>query len=134
MKIQLLALTVAAMLVGCGNNSDLPDPSAAQVQAADSAYQDLAQRDFDKFLQYLDPKLQAHFAENPKILKKFASAIPKDQMKSKTLMNKQMQSATEYKISYEIAYPKNLVQYDVSFDQPNGSAKINNINIQVFGE
>jgi hypothetical protein len=37
-------------------------------------------------------------------------------------------------VSYEIAYPKNLVQYDVSFDQPNGSTKIRNFNIQVFGE
>lgn len=134
MKTQLLACAVVFSVVGCGNQQDLPDPSAAQIQAADVAYQNLKQRDFEQFVQHLDPKLQAHFAENPKRLKKFASSIPKDDMKSKTLMSKQMPSATEYKVSYEIAYPKNLVQYDVSFDKPNGSAKITNINIQVFGE
>lgn len=134
MKIQLLALSTALALLGCGQQQDLPDPSAEQVQAADAAYQDLSQRDFEKFVQHLDPKLQVYFEENPKVLKKFASAIPKDSMKSKTIMKKTMQSAAEYKVSYEIAYPKNLVQYDVSFDKPQGSPKINNINIQVFGE
>ena len=133
MKTQLLALSAVLALVGCGQQ-DLADPSAAQVQAADAAYQDLSQRDFEKFVQHLDPKLQSYFAENPKVLRKFASAIPKDTMKSKTIMSKSMPNVNEYKVSYEIAYPKNLVQYDVSFDQPNGSAKINNINIQVFGE
>ena len=85
-------------------------------------------------MHYLDPKLQAHFEQNPKILKKFATAIPKDVIKSKTLMTKRMENPQEYTVSYEISYPKNLVQYDVSFNQPNGSTKINNINIQVFGE
>jgi hypothetical protein len=134
MKTQLWACAAVLGFVGCTQQPDLPDPNAAQVQAADAAYQDLSQRDFEGFIEHLDPALQTYFAENPKVLRKFASSIPKDQIKSKTLMSKQMQSETEYKVSYEIAYPKNLVQYDVSFDQPNGSAKINNINIQVFGE
>ena len=134
MKTQLWACAAVLGFVGCTQQPDLPDPNAAQVQAADAAYQDLSQRDFEGFIEHLDPALQTYFAENPKVLRKFASSIPKDQIKSKTLMSKQMQSETEYKVSYEIAYPKNLVQYDVSFDQPNGSAKINNINIQVFRE
>jgi hypothetical protein len=134
MKIQVLACSVVLALVGCAQQQNLPDPSSAQAQAADAAYQDLGQRNFEKFVQHLDPKLQDYFEENPKILKKFASAIPKESIKSKTIMSKTLQSENEYKVSYEIAYPKNLVQYDVSFDKPNGSEKITNINIQVFGE
>lgn len=133
MKTQLLACGAVLALAGCGQQ-DLADPSPAQAQAAEAAYQDLSQRDFEKFVQHLDPKLQAHFTENPKLLKKFASSIPKETIKYKKIMSKSMPNAGEYKVSYEIAYPKNLVQYDVSFDKPSGSEKITNINIQVFGE
>ncbi len=134
MKTQFMLCATVVALVGCSKQQDLPDPSAAQAQAAEMAYQQLSQRNFEQFMHYLDPKLQAHFEQNPKILKKFATAIPKDVIKSKTLMTKRMENPQEYTVSYEISYPKNLVQYDVSFNQPNGSTKINNINIQVFGE
>ena len=134
MNIKLWAISSLVGLVGCAEQQNLADPSAAQVQAAEAAYQDLSARNFEQFMQHLDPKLQAYFQENPRVLKKFASAIPKEHIKSKALMSKRMQSEAEYKVSYEIAYPKNLVQYDVSFDRPNGSTQINNINIQVFGE
>lgn len=134
MKTQFMLCATVVALVGCSKPQDLPDPSTAQAQTAEMAYQQLSQRNFEQFMQYLDPKLQAHFEQNPKILKKFATAIPKDVIKSKTLMTKRMENPQEYTVSYEISYPKNLVQYDVSFNQPNGSTKINNINIQVFGE
>ena len=55
-------------------------------------------------------------------------------------IEQQANQGKQYKISYEIAYPKNLVQYDVSFDAVANSAtttqqpKIRNLNIQVFGE
>ena len=71
-------------------------------------------------------------------MKRFSRWIPQGEYKSKSLRTKQIEEATnqpsQYKVSYEIAYPNNLVQYDVSFDKPNGSDKIRNFNIQVFGE
>jgi len=82
--------------------------------------------------------LQTQFKDNEKLMKRFSRSIPQGEYKSKTLMTKEIEEATnqlgQYKVSYEIAYPENLVQYDVSFDKPNGSNKIRNFNIQVFGE
>ncbi len=53
-------------------------------------------------------------------------------------MTKEIEEATnqpgQIRSANEIAYPENLVQYDVSFDKPNGINKIRNFNIQVFGE
>ena len=87
---------------------------------------------------HLEPELQQYFQENQRVMKKFTSAIPKDTECSRTLMTKKIEQqanhSQQYKVSYEIAYPENLVQYDVSFDKPNGSNKIRNFNIQVFGE
>ena len=111
----------------------MADPSLEQTTAAEVAYQDLRKGHFDEFLNHLDPKLQSHFQENPKLMQKFSRVIPQGDYKSKTLMVKSFDQRSEFKVSYEIAYPGNLVQYDVSFDKPNGSTKIHNLNIRVFG-
>lgn len=138
MHIKLCCVATVLALSGCSNSmKDIANPSAAQEQAAEMAYRNLRDGQFDDFLTHLEPELAAHFQDNQKIMKKFAREIPKGEYKSKTLMVKQIEKSTaapsQYKVSYEIAYPKNLVQYDVSFDQPNGSTKIRNFNIQVFG-
>ncbi|WP_171266081.1 DUF4878 domain-containing protein [Acinetobacter sp. LoGeW2-3] len=139
MKTKLMLLAGLSVLAGCSNNAkQVPDPSAAQVQAAEIAYKDLRDGKYEEFLSYLDPKLQQYFQENQKTMKKFSHSIPEGEYKSKTLMVKTFVEGTgklsEYKVSYEIAYPNNLVQYDVSFDKPNGSAKIQNFYIRVYGE
>jgi len=139
MKTRLMLLTAAIALSGCNNAMDsMPDPSPEQEKAAQVAYEDLRDGKYDEFLAQLEPKLQAEFQNNEKIMKRFSRSIPQGEYKSKTLMTKEIEEATnqpgQYKVSYEIAYPENLVQYDVSFDQPNGSTKIRNFNIQVFGE
>ena len=138
MQSKLWLLTSVLALSACDNSmKDIPDPSAAQAQAAEVAYNDLRDGKFEDFLAHLEPELQTHFKENEKIMKKFSHQIPKGEYKSKTLLIKQVQESTaepsQFKVSYEIAYPKNLVQYDVSFDKPNGNTKIRNFNIQVFG-
>lgn len=138
-SIYALGLSSVVLLSACNSQqSSVPDPSPAQVQAAEMAYQDLRDAKFDEFLVQLTPELQQQFQDNPKVMKKFSHSIPKGDYKSKTLMlknfNEQISKGSEYKVSYEIAYPGNLVQYDVSFDKPNGSSKIQNFNIRVFGE
>lgn len=136
----VLALSVLSfsLLTACSDAVQVADPSPAQVQAAELAYNDLRDGKYDEFLAQLDPKLQRYFNENPKLMKKFSYSIPEGQYTSKTLMVKHFEEKSgqpsEYKISYEIAYPKNLVQYDVSFDQPNGGTQIQNFNIRVYGE
>lgn len=139
MKTRLMLLSAAIALSGCNNAMDsMPDPSPEQEKAAQVAYEDLRDGKYDEFLAQLEPKLQAEFQNNEKIMKRFSRSIPQGEYKSKTLMTKEIEEATnqlgQYKVSYEIAYPENLVQYDVSFDKPNGSTKIRNFNIQVFGE
>jgi hypothetical protein len=136
-KMGFSLCTVAMMFVGCQPTQQLADPSAAQEQAAFTAYEHLKEGQFDDFLSQLEPTLQAHFQDNQKVMKKFAASIPKQQYSSKKILIKQMaeeQGKSHYKVSYELKYPQNLVQYDVSFDAPNGSEKIRNFNIQVFGE
>ena len=132
------ALGSAFVLSACGlEQSTVADPSPAQVHAADVAYQDLRDGKFDAFLAQITPELQQQFQDNPKVMKKFSHSIPQGEYKSKTLMVKNVVAnaqGSEFKVSYEIAYPNNLVQYDVSFDAPNGSDKIQNFNIRVFGE
>ena len=138
MKTQSMLLAAAVALSGCNSMDNIPNPSPEQEQAAQLAYEDLRDGKYDEFLDHLEPQLQTQFKDNEKLMKRFSRSIPKGEYKSKTLMTKQIEEATnqpgQYKISYEIAYPNNLVQYDVSFDQPNGSNKIRNFNIQVFGE
>ncbi|MGE8537964.1 MAG: DUF3887 domain-containing protein [Acinetobacter sp.] len=136
-KFMLLAATVA--LSGCNSTDNIPNPSPEQEKAAQLAYDDLRDGKYEEFLDQLEPQLQTQFKDNEKLMKRFSRSIPQGEYKSKTLMTKQIEEATatqpgQYKISYEIAHPNNLVQYDVSFDQPNGSNKIRNFNIQVFGE
>lgn len=135
MKSKLLLIGSICSLLGCQQTQPVADPSAAQQQSAHSAYIDLRDGKFDAFMQHLEPELQTHFQSNEKLMRKFSKAIPEGEYKSHTLMTKQVDEAgKQYKVSYEYAYPKNLVQYDVSFDQAGGSTKIRNLNIQVFGE
>lgn len=118
--------------------AQLEDPSAAQAQVAEAAYNELRDGNYDVFLSHLKPELQQYFKDNQKVMKKFSHAIPEGAYKSKTLLVKKMETPAgkpqEFKVSYEIAYPNNLVQYDVSFDRPNGDTQIQNFNIRVFGE
>ena len=54
------------------------------------------------------------------------------------IVSKKIEKSTDkpslYTVTYEYSYDKNLVQYDVSFDKPNGSTKIRKLNVAVFGE
>ena len=138
MKTKLMLLAAAVALSGCNSMDNIPDPSPEQEKAAQLAYEDLRDWKYDEFLDQLEPQLQTQFKDNEKLMKRFSRSIPQGEYKSKTLMTKEIEEATnqlgQYKVSYEIAYPENLVQYDVSFDKPNGSNKIRNFNIQVFGE
>ncbi|WP_179988948.1 MULTISPECIES: DUF3887 domain-containing protein [unclassified Acinetobacter] len=138
MKTKLMLLAAAVALSGCNSMDNIPDPSPEQEKAAQLAYEDLRDGMYDEFLDQLEPQLQTQFKDNEKLMKRFSRSIPQGEYKSKTLMTKEIEEATnqlgQYKVSYEIAYPENLVQYDVSFDKPNGSNKIRNFNIQVFGE
>ncbi|QOW53455.1 MULTISPECIES: DUF3887 domain-containing protein [Acinetobacter] len=137
-----MGLSVLA-LAGCDQLGQkvmdaIPNPSPQQEQVAQAAYDNLRDGEFEQFLNHLEPELKSHFQDNQKVMKRFAKVIPKGEYKSRTLMTKSIETGSnqpgQYKISYEYAYLKNLVQYDVSFDQPGGSSKIRNLNIQVFGE
>ena len=138
MKTKLMLLAAAVALSGCNSMDNIPDPSPEQEKAAQLAYEDLRDGKYDEFLDQLEPQLLTQFKDNEKLMKRFSRSIPQGEYKSKTLMTKEIEEATnqlgQYKVSYEIAYLENLVQYDVSFDKPNGSNKIRNFNIQVFGE
>ncbi|MCO8060558.1 DUF3887 domain-containing protein [Acinetobacter lwoffii] len=138
MKTKLMLLAAAVALSGCNSMDNIPNPSPEQEKAAQLAYEDLRDGKYDEFLDQLEPQLQTQFKDNEKLMKRFSRSIPQGEYKSKTLMTKEIEEATnqpgQYKVSYEISYPENLVQYDVSFDKPNGSNKIRNFNIQVFGE
>lgn len=138
MKTKLMLLAAAVTLSGCNSMDNIPNPSPEQEKAAQLAYEDLRDGKYEEFLDQLEPQLQTQFKDNEKLMKRFSRSIPQGEYKSKTLMTKEIEEATnqpgQYKVSYEIAYPENLVQYDVSFDKPNGGNKIRNFNIQVFGE
>ena len=138
MKTKLMLLAAAVALTGCNSMDNIPNPRPEQEKAAQLAYEDLRDGKYEEFLDQLEPQLQTQFKDNEKLMKRFSRTMPQGEYKSKTLMTKEIEEATnqpgQYKVSYEIAYPENLVQYDVSFDKPNGSNKIRNFNIQVFGE
>ena len=138
MKTKLMLLAAAVALTGCNSMDNIPNPSPEQEKAAQLAYEDLRDGKYEEFLDQLEPQLQTQFKDNEKLMKRFSRSIPQGEYKSKTLMTKEIEEAInqpgQYKVSYEIAYPENLVQYDVSFDKPNGGNKIRNFNIQVFGE
>lgn len=116
----------------------LPDPSASQAQAAQGAYDDLRAQNFDQLMTRLEPELQAKFDGNEKQMHKFARGLPKAEYKTKKIVAKNMVKSTgqpsKYTVTYEYAYEKNLVQYDVSFDQAGGSDKIRDLSVSVFGE
>ncbi len=144
-KVALIFAATMLSLVGCKQSQDqVPEPTAAQQQVAFAAYDQLRDGEYEQFLTHLEPELQQYFQDNQRVMKKFSKSIPKDAERSRTLMTKKIEQqanqSKQYKISYEIAYPKNLVQYDVSFDAVANSAtttqqpKIRNLNIQVFGE
>ena len=83
-KLMLILATLG--LTACGTTEELPNPSAAQEQAAWEAYEDLKDGQYQDFLQHLTPELQQHFASNEKMMRKFSHSIPKVESKSKTLM------------------------------------------------
>jgi len=143
MKIKLVALSTVIFLASCdqiGKNAlnSVPDPSVEQEQVAQTAYDHLRHSEFELLTENFAPELKAKFNENGKELKKFARALPKEDYKSKKIVAKHFEEGksqpSQYKVSYEYAYPKNLVQYDISFDQAGGSTKIQDINVQIFGE
>ena len=143
MKVKILLLSSLFVLAGCDKLGQkamdaIPNPSPAQEQVAADAYNDLRDKKFDQFLMYLEPELQAEFNKNTKTLHKFASALPKSELKHKKIVSKKIEKSTDkpslYTVTYEYSYDKNLVQYDVSFDKPNGSTKIRDLNVSVFGE
>lgn len=138
MKMKHWCLASSLMVVvGCANNETAEQPSVAQEQSAHAAYEKLRDGDFEQFKNHLEPELQTYFQDNEKIMKRFSKSIPKKTYKSRQLMSKTIEQdqkgQSQYKLSYEYAYPNNLVQYDVSFDRAGGSDKIKNVNIQVFG-
>lgn len=143
MKIKLLALTSVLFLASCDEIGKkamdaLPNPSPEQEQVAQITYDHLRHSEFDLLTENFEPELKEKFENNGKEFKKFAHALPKEEYKTKKIVAKNIQKSTEkpstYTVSYEYAYPKNLVQYDVSFDKAGGSTKIRDINVQIFGE
>jgi len=110
MKTKLMLLAAAVALSGCNSMDNIPDPSPEQEKAAQLAYEDLRDGKYDEFLDQLEPQLQTQFKDNEKLMKRFSRSIPQGEYKSKTLMTKEIEEATnqlgQYKVSYEIAYPK----------------------------
>lgn len=142
MKLQLLTFASMFVLTACDQLDSqsfdaTPNPSPEQEQMAQMAYDHLRHAEFDLLIENFSPELKAKFQQNGKELKKFAQDLPKENYKSKKIVAKHIDqeapSEGRYTVSYEYAYPKNLVQYDVSFAQV-GSHKIRDINIQIFGE
>ncbi len=143
MKVKILLLSSLFALAGCDKLGQkamdaIPNPSPAQEQVAVGAYNDLRDKNFDEFLTYLEPELQAEFNKDTKTLRKFSYVLPKSELKHKKIVSKKIEKSTDkpslYTVTYEYSYDKNLVQYDVSFDKPNGSTKIRKLNVAVFGE
>ena len=144
MKANFLLLGCVIALSGCDQIGQkalnaIPDPSVEQTEVAQAAYDQLREGNFDKLYTYFEPELKAKFEQNEKELRKFARGIPKQDYSRKNIVAKHIEKSTEkpslYTVTYEYGYTnKNLVQYDVSFDKPEGSNKIRDFNISVFGE
>jgi hypothetical protein len=143
MKLKYAVLASALALAGCDKLGQqamnaIPDPSPSQAQAAQAAYDDLREQNFDQLMPRLEPELQARFNGNEKQMHKFARGLPKENYKTKKIVAKNMVKSTgqpsKYTVTYEYAYEKNLVQYDVSFDKAGGSDKIRDLSVSVFGE
>ena len=144
MKMKLVALSAVMFLASCDQIgkqalNSVPDPSPEQEQVAQAVFNHLRYAEFDALTENFTPELQAKVSEkNNKKLKKLAKSLPQVDYKTKKIVSKHFTEAegkpSEYKVSYEYAYPDNLVQYDVSFDKAGGSTKIHDINIQIFGK
>lgn len=95
---------------------------AQRKQAAQAAYDDLRAQNFSQLMTRLEPELQRRgFIGNEKEMHKFARGLPKENYKTKKIVAKNIVKATnqpsKYTVTYEYAYDKNLVQYDVSLRQ-----------------
>lgn len=142
MKAQVMMFTCLLSLVGCeqiGKTAfnSVADPSAKQQKSAEQAYNALEEKNVDAFYQQLTPELKAKFMQDEKTVRKFSSSLPKTALKDKKIVSKHYDEKSQnpqYTVTYEYRYDQNLVQYDVTFDQPNGSDKISQLNIAVFGE
>ena len=144
MKANFLLLGCVIALSGCDQIGQkalnaIPDPSEAQAEVAQVAYDQLREGNFDQLYVYLEPELKAKFMQNEKELRKFTRGIPDKPYTRKNIVAKHIEKATDkpslYTVTYEYGYNNtNLVQYDVSFDKPAGSSKIRNLNVFVFGE
>ncbi|MGQ9372429.1 DUF3887 domain-containing protein [Acinetobacter tandoii] len=141
MKMKYAILASVLAFSGCdklGQQANIPDPSPQQVQAAQEAYDDLRAQNFDQLMTHFEPELQARYQGNQKDMQKFARGLPQENYKTKKIVSKKLlnesNQPSKYTVTYEYAYDKNLVQYDVSFDKPDGSSKIRDISVSVFGE
>ena len=143
MKVKALILSSMFALAGCdkiGQNAQdaLPNPSAAQEQAAEQAYAAFKSTDFEQLYTYFEPELKADFIVHEHEMRKFAKSIPQQEITNKKIAAKYIEKSSDkpslYLVSYEYAYGnKNLVQYDVGFDQAGGSDKIRKFDVKVFG-
>lgn len=142
-KLKYAVLASVLTLAGCDKIGQtaakaVPDPSPQQEQAAQAAYDDLRAQNFDQLMMRLEPELQTRFSGNEKEMHKFARRLPKENYKTKKIVSKNIEKASnqpsKYTVTYEYGYAKNLVQYDVSFDQAGGSTQIRDLKVSVFGE
>ncbi|WOE31475.1 MULTISPECIES: DUF3887 domain-containing protein [unclassified Acinetobacter] len=141
-KLLLTTATGAVLLTACDQinqyTQSVPDPSPEQARVAQIAYDHLTRAEFEQLTENFAPELKTKFAQNNKVLKKFAQDLPQQAYQSKKIVAKHLDHSkthpARYTVSYEYAYPKNLVQYDVSFDPADHQNKIRDINIQIFGE
>lgn len=143
MKKRYLACMVCLTFVGCDNIGKqaldaIPNPSAAQEKVAQISYDQLREGDFDALSTHLEPTLKKYLLNNQKKMLKFSKALPKGAYRSKKIVAKSIEKDSSmpsiYKVTYEYRYEYNLVQYDVSFDRPNGSTLIRNLDVQIFGK
>ena len=116
----------------------IPDPSPQQEQVAQAAYDDLRAQNFTQLMTRLEPELQARVTGDEKAMHQFARGLQRENYKTKKMVAKNIVKATKqpskYTVTYEYAYDKNLVQYDVSFDKAGGSNQIRDLSVAVFGE
>ncbi len=139
MKMKYAILASVMVFSGCELGQEkIPDPSAEQAQVAQEAYDNLRTQNFDQLMTHFEPELQARYQGNQKGMQKFARGLPQEHYKTKKIVSKKLHNEanqpSKYTVTYEYGYDKNLVQYDVSFDKPNGSSKIRDISVSIFGE
>lgn len=143
MKAKLLVLSCVLALTACDKLGQqaldsIPNPSPAQEQVAQQAYQAFTQGDFPQLYTYFEPELQREFKTHEKDMRKFAKSIPKQAITTQKIVSKHIEKSTEkpslYAVTYEYAYSnKNLVQYDVGFDKAGGNTKIRSFDVKLYG-